>query len=122
MMMSTLTSSSSFNDVSNHTTRRFKKKASFRLNTPTTKTTTAVKGRNKVQKNITIKAEAISEDPSSFSKNSDIFADLVENSSGFSSFGSSQHGGSTTTNNNGFVGGEHISSFNQTQSLSLIHI
>lgn len=117
-MMSTLTSSttssSSFNNVSNHNTR-FKKKASFRLNTPTTKTTTAV--RNKVQKNITIKAEAISEDSSSFSKNSDIFADLVENSSGFSSFGSSS-AGSTTTNNNGFVGGEHISSFNQNQSIS----
>ena len=96
MMSSTLTSSSSFNDVSNHNTRRFKKKNQFRLNTPTTKTTTAVKGRNKVQKNITIKAEAISEDSSSFSKNSDIFADLVENSFGSSS---SQHGGSTTNNN-----------------------
>jgi ribose-phosphate pyrophosphokinase len=107
MMSSTLTSSSSFNDVSNHNTRRFKKKNQFRLNTPTTKTTTAV--RNKVQKNITIKAEAISEDSSSsFSKNSDIFADLVENS-----FGST---------NDGFVErGEHIisSQFNQHQNQSI---
>ena len=66
--------------------------------------------RNKVQqKNITIKAEAISEDSSS--TNSDIFADLVENSS----FGSSH-------NNNGFVErGEHIisSQFNQHQNQSI---
>ena len=66
-----------------------------------------MRNNNKVfqqKNNVTIKAEAISED--SFSKNSssDIFADLVENSS----FGSSH-------NNNGFVErGEHIiSSFNQ---------
>ena len=88
-------SSSSFDNV-------FKKKASsFRLNT--LKTTAKTMRNNKVQqKNITIKAEAISEDSSS--TNSDIFADLVENSS----FGSSH-------NNNGFVErGEHIiSSFNQ---------
>ena len=99
-------SSSSFDNV-------FKKKASsFRLNTLKT---TAKTMRNKVQqKNITIKAEAISEDSSS--TNSDIFADLVENASSFSSFGGSSSAGST--NNNGFVGGEHISSFNQNQSIS----
>ena len=112
MMSSTLmTSSSSFDD------NVFKKKkasssSSFRLNNTLKKTTTAKTMRNnnnKVQQknNVTIKAEAISEDSSSFSKNSssDIFADLVENSS----FGSSH-------NNNGFVErGEHIisSSFNQ---------
>jgi ribose-phosphate pyrophosphokinase len=88
-------SSSSFDNV-------FKKKkassSSFRLNT--LKTTAKIQ-----QKNIkTIKAEAISEDSSS-TNSSDIFADLVENSS----FGSSHN------NNNGFVErGEHIiSSFNQ---------
>ena len=95
-------SSSSFDNV-------FKKKASssFRLNT--LKTTAKTMRNNKVQqKNITIKAEAISEDSSS-TNSSDIFADLVENSS----FGSSH-------NNNGFVErGEHIiSSFNQKQSIS----
>ena len=115
MMMTLMTSSSSssFDNVSNHTTTRlFKKKASFRcLNTPTTTKTTAVKGRK-----VSIKAEAISEDSSSSSKNSDIFADLVENASSFSSFGGSSSAGST--NNNGFVGGEHISSFNQNQSIS----
>ena len=66
-----------------------------------------MRNNNKVQqKNIkTIKAEAISEDSSS-TNSSDIFADLVENSS----FGSSHN-----NNNNGFVErGEHIiSSFNQ---------
>ena len=97
MMMSTSPSASSASsssfDVSNRGRfqKEFKKKA-FRLNTPTTKTTAV---RNKVQKNNnnrlferkSIKAEAISEDSSS--KNSDIFADLVENASSFSSFGSS---------------------------------
>jgi len=106
MMMSTLPSASSASsssfDVSNRGRfqKEFKKKA-FRLNTPTTKTTAV---RNKVQKNNnnrlferkSIKAEAISEDSSS--KNSDIFADLVENASSFSSFGSSSPGLST----NGF--------------------
>ena len=92
-------SSSSFDNV-------FKKKASsssFRLNTLKT-TAKTMRNNNKVQqKNVTIKAEAISEDSSS-TNSPDIFADLVENSS----FGSSH-------NNNGFVErGEHIiSSFNQ---------
>ena len=98
MMSSTLmTSSSSFDNV-------LKKKNQFRLN----------KVQNKVQiqqKNIkTIKAEAISEDSSS-TNSSDIFADLVENSS----FGSSH-------DNNGFVErGEHIisSQFNQLQNQSI---
>ena len=93
-------SSSSFDNV-------FKKKASssFRLNTLKT-TAKTMRNNNKVQqKNITIRAEAISEDSSS-TNSSDIFADLVENSS----FGSSHN-----NNNNGFVErGEHIiSSFNQ---------
>ena len=89
----TSSSSSSFDNV-------FKKKASsssFRLNTLKT-TAKTMRNNNKVQqKNVTIKAEAISEDSSS-KNSSDIFADLVENSS----FGSSH-------NNNGFVErGEHI--------------
>merc|ERR1719352_1136606 len=98
-LMMTTASSSSFDNV-------FKKKASsssFRLNTLKT-TAKTMRNNNKVQqKNVTIKAEAISEDSSS-TNSSDIFADLVENSS----FGSSH-------NNNGFVErGEHIiSSFNQ---------
>ena len=62
-----------------------------------------MRNNNKVQQknNVTIKAEAISED--SFSKNSssDIFADLVENSSLI---------GSSHNNNNGLIveRGEHI--------------
>ena len=97
-------SSSSFDNV-------FKKKASsFRLNTLKT-TAKTMRNNNKVQqKNVTIKAEAISEDSSS-TNSSDIFADLVENSS----FGSSH-------NNNGFVErGEHIisSQFNQHQNQSI---
>ena len=96
MMMMMMTSSSTFND------NVFKKKkasssSSFRLNT--LKKTTAKTMRNNIGR-----TKTISEDSSS--TNSDIFADLVENSS----FGSSHN-----NNNNGFVErGEHIiSSFNQ---------
>jgi len=97
MMMMMMTSSSTFND------NVFKKKkasssSSFRLNT--LKKTTAKTMRNNIGR-----TKTISEDSSS-TNSSDIFADLVENSS----FGSSHN-----NNNNGFVErGEHIiSSFNQ---------
>ena len=97
MMMMSSSSSSTFND------NVFKKKkasssSSFRLNT--LKKTTAKTMRNNIGR-----TKTISEDSSS-TNSSDIFADLVENSS----FGSSHN-----NNNNGFVErGEHIiSSFNQ---------